>query len=351
MGSISDYVALLERIWAAQNYTNNGPLVRQLEQQFREQLSIRFPVVVNNGTIALHLALRILDLKGCDILTTPFTWISSSSSILWEHCNPIFVDIEPNTFNIDSKRLSDSLTPNTKAILAVHVFSNPCDVVEIERFAQENNLNVIYDAAHAFGVAVNGKNIYEWGDVSTASFHATKVFNTVEGGAIICSSEELYERARSIRDFGYSRERNIEALGINAKMSELHAAIGILNLPLYSEAVNRRKKLTEAYRQILQHQVAYQSYDESSYNYSYMPIVLPSEEILCRVVDALQSINVFPRRYFYPSLSHIDKLFPNQPCPIAEDISRRILCLPLYPALEVKEVEVIAQKILEVVVY
>ena len=346
VASLGDVTTLLQEVWDAQNFTNNGPMLRKLENALRSTLHIRHPVIVNNGTIAIHIALRALQLSDCAVITTPFTWIATSSCLLWENCTPIFVDINPHTFNIDVSKIEAAITPQTKAILAVHVFSNPCDVESIEVIAKKHNLAVIYDAAHAFGVEHKGRNIYEWGDLSTASFHATKVFNTAEGGAIICSSQELYETVYSIRDFGFSRSRDIVRLGTNAKMSEIHAVLGLANLPLLDGAIHKRKMITECYKRILGNHVDYQQYDADSYNYAYMPIILKDEPTTIRVVEHLQTHNAFPRRYFHPSLSEITVLFPQQPCPISEDISKRILCLPIYPDLTLEQVEHIAQLIL-----
>ncbi len=344
---LAEYTKLLEDVWASQWYTNNGPLLRRLESELCTHLSVTNTLLVNNGTIALHVALKALNLPKGKILTTPFTWIATASSLVWEGHEPIFVDVDPHTFNIDPKKLEAAITEDTVAIMAVHVFSNPCDVQGIDAIANQHNLPVIYDAAHAFGVKVAGKSIFEWGDISTASFHATKVFNTTEGGGVFTTSTELFERVRAIRDFGFDRQREIVHVGTNAKMSELHAAMGLANLPMVNNAIAKRKRITEAYQQILNGHVQFQHYNPAAYNFAYMPIVLNSEAQLLNVVEHLKANNVFPRRYFHPSLSSLEHLFDRQPCPIAESLANRILCLPLYPTLGLDAVEKIAQLVIK----
>ncbi len=344
---LQEYTKLLEEVWTSQWYTNNGPLLRRLETELCAHLTVPNALLVNNGTIALLVALKALDLPKGKIVTTPFTWIATASSIVWEGHQPIFVDVEPHTFNIDPKKLEASITQDTVAIMAVHVFSNPCDVQAIEAIAHKHNLPVIYDAAHAFGVQVAGKSIFEWGDISTVSFHATKVFNTTEGGGVFTTSSELFERVRAIRDFGFDRQRDIVHVGTNAKMSELHAAMGLVNLPTVHQAIAKRKAITETYQRLLTGHVQFQHYDPVAYNFAYMPIVLDSEPQLLNVLEHLKAHNVFPRRYFHPSLSSLENLFAHQACPIAESLASQILCLPLYPALELDTVEKIAQLVIK----
>lgn len=344
---LDTYTKLLDSVWQSQWFTNNGPLVRQLERDLCNRLSISNTILVNNGTIALHVALKALDLPKGTILTTPFTWIATASSIVWEGHIPQFVDVDPLTFNIDVTKVEAAITSDTVAIVAVHVFSNPCDVEALETISQKYNLPILYDAAHAFGVRTGNRSIFEWGDISTASFHATKVFNTAEGGGVFCNTTALQERVRSIRDFGFNSHREIQMVGTNAKMSELHAALGLANLPLVDIAIEKRRKLTEQYTHTLSNTVVFQQYDPKSYNYAYMPIVLQSEHQLRNVVEHLQRHNVFPRRYFHPSLSSLKHLFPEQGCPVAESLANRILCLPLYPDLSLEMVEQIAHLVIE----
>lgn len=347
LNSLSEYSVLLEKIWESRQLTNTGPLSRQLESALSAFLSTPHVLLVTNGTLAIHVAIQALDLKDCEIITTPFTWISTATSILWEHCTPVFVDIDPNTFNIDPAAIEAAITPNTKAILAVHVFSNPCDVDRINAIAKKYNLRVIYDAAHAFGVNIQGQSIFDFGDLSTTSFHATKIFNTAEGGAVFCTNEDLYYKVRSVRDFGFSLKRELVRLGTNAKMSELHAALGLVNLPLFEESKRSRAIRTKRYKELLQNHVVYQEYDPDAYNYAYMPVVFQDETTLLKVVEGLNAINVFPRRYFYPSLSEINVLFGKPHTPLSESLSKRILCLPLYPDLALEDVDRIAYEILK----
>ena len=347
LGSIEQYNLLIQQLWNSRQLTNSGPLARQLEQKLAETLNVKLPLLVSNGTIALHVAIRALELQSCEIITTPFTWVSSASSIVWEQCTPIFVDVDPATFNIDPQKIEAAITERTKAILAVHVFSNPCDVEAIESIAAKYNLKVIYDAAHAFGVQFKGQSIFEYGDISTTSFHATKIFNTAEGGAVFSSTKDLYEMVHSIRDFGFDRSREIVRLGTNAKMSELNAALGLVNLPSVNENIALRKERTERYRSILGNHVQYQQYDELAYNYAYMPVVFSDEHSLLQVLQGLHAIQVYPRRYFHPSLSEMNKVFNKPHSPMANALSKRILCLPLYPDLAMEHVEGIAHTILK----
>lgn len=346
LGSLEKYQELLSQLWTSRQLTNSGPLSMKLEREIAQVLGVPFPLLVSNGTIALHVAIRALELQHCEIITTPFTWVSSASSILWEQCTPVFVDIDPATFNIDPSKIEDTITDRTKAILAVHVFSNPCDVHAIEQIAAKHNLKVIYDAAHAFGVEIDGKSIFEYGDISTASFHATKVFNTAEGGAVFSSTEELKEMVHSVRDFGFDRTRDIVRLGTNGKMSELSAALGLVNLPLLKDSIRLRRERSERYQTILGEHVTYQQYDSEAYNYAYMPVVFDNENTLLQVVDRLNAIKVYPRRYFHPSLSDMNKVFDKPYTPQADALSQRILCLPLYPDLPMEHVDIIANEIL-----
>ena len=348
LGSLEQYHQLLEQVWNSRQLTNSGPLAMQLERELASTLQVQFPLLVSNGTIALHVAIRALELQNCEIITTPFTWVSSASSIVWEQCTPVFVDVDKATFNIDPQKIEAAITDRTKAILAVHVFSNPCDVVAIESIAAKYNLKVIYDAAHAFAVRVGDKSIFEYGDISTASFHATKVFNTAEGGAVFSSTKELYEMVHSVRDFGFDRARDIVRLGTNGKMSELSAALGLVNLPIVADCIAKRKERYGRYKNILGNRVQYQQYDEQAYNYAYMPVVFEDEDSLLQVMEGLNAIDVYPRRYFHPSLSEMNKVFDKPNTPMADAISKRILCLPLYPDLAMEHVEAIANEIVSI---
>ena len=346
VASLANIQKHLIDVWENKYFTNNGQKLRLLEEEIYQKLDTKQkPIIVSNGTIAMHMALKALELPAGEILTTPFSWIATTSAILWERYTPVFVDIHPKTLNINVEQLEERITSKTRAIMAVHVFSNPCDVEKIEALAEKYNLKVIYDAAHAFGVNYRGRSVFDWGDISTTSFHATKVFNTIEGGAVFTKSPDLYEVLYSIRDFGFSRNREIIRVGMNAKMSEIHASIGLSNLQLVDGAIAKRRKICELYQKIIGDKVEYQEFEAESYNYAYMPIMLPTEEQLLKIIDGLQKENVFPRRYFYPSLHELESLYEIQECPVSSDISRRIICLPMYPDLETDIVEKIAEKI------
>ena len=332
----------LEAVWASGIFTHNGPKVQRFEQEIDKVLTSNTSVAVTNGTIAIQIAMRALDLFEGEIITTPFSWIATCSSILWERCTPVFVDIDPQTLNIDPNKIESAITKNTRAIMGVHVFSSPCDVVSIAEIAERNNLKVIYDGAHAFAVQFLGKSLLDFGDISTTSFHATKLLSSGEGGAVFASGT-LKERVRSIRFFGHDSQKNIIDTGCNGKMTEIHASLGLVNLPLLPSILKKRKSIYEQYRSILQDSVQYQGFPKKSYNHSYMPIILKSEEQLLRVMNKLNENNVFPRRYFYPSLNMVDAVKQYTPCPISEDISSRIMTLPSYHDLAEEEIEGIAE--------
>lgn len=344
---LEKYTSILKGVWESGILTHNGPLVQRLEKEIDSYHGINTSCLVTNGTIALHLALRALDLVEGEIITTPFSWISSCGSIQWEGCRPVFIDVDPETFNIDPDKIEAAITKNTRAILGVHVFSSPCDVERIEAIAAKHKLNVIYDGAHAFGVKHKGRSIFSWGDISTTSLHATKLLNTGEGG-VVFPSEVLKERIQSLRFFGIDSDKNITSIGTNAKMTEIHAALGLSNLPNISNSISLRKSIYNIYFDTLCHKVSFQNFNPSSYNYSYMPILFHSEEELLAVVDHLNLNNVFPRRYFYPSLNEVRAVQQYTPCPISEDLSRRILCMPSYDALPPKIVKWISDLVLEV---
>lgn len=341
---LESYVQHLTNVWESGIFTHNGPKVQLLEKKINEYLGINSTVAVTNGTIAMQMALRALDITDGEIITTPFSWIATCSAILWERCEPVFVDVDPNTFNIDPEKIEQAITKRTKAILAVHVFSNPCEVGKIEAIAQKYGLKVIYDGAHAFGVKHKGRSIFDWGDISTVSFHATKLFNTGEGGAIFAQGE-LKERVKSIRFFGHDSHKQIVDIGCNGKMTEIHASLGLANLSLTDSVVKKRRAIYQTYKGILDNCVEFQHFVQDSYNYSYMPILLKSEEACLLVVQTLKNINVFPRRYFYPSLNMIKAVKQYTPCPISENLSSRILCLPSYNDLSLHDVEKIAKVI------
>jgi len=339
---LGEYTAYLERIWASGWITNNGELVLELEKKLAEYLKVPYVQYVSNGTIALQLALRALDVDG-EVITTPFSYVATVNSILWERCTPVFVDIENRTFGIDANKIEDAITEHTRAIMPVHVYGYPCDVNKIEVLAQKYNLKVIYDGAHAFGCEFNNSSLLNYGDLSTLSFHATKLFHTVEGGAVIAHTPEMADKLWKLKSFGHRNDDYFLA-GINGKNSEFHAAMGLCVLPKVGEIIEKRREIFEWYAKGLAGLglVFPQIIQGLKYNYSYYPVLFNSEEQLLRVYAELGKNEITPRRYFYPSLNTLPYL-QKQDCPVAEDISRRVLCLPLYVGLDEAQVETICE--------
>lgn len=338
------YQAYLDGIWQRQWLTNMGPLSDELECRLTEKLGVNHLLYVTNGTIALQMAIKALELKG-EIVTTPFSFVATTSSIVWEGCVPVFVDIDAKTLNIDANKIEEAITESTSAILATHVYGNPCDVVAIEEIAKKYNLKVIYDGAHAFGVEVDGKSIFSYGDISTCSLHATKLYHSIEGGLIVCNDAELYQKLRYIRNFGISGFDTFAELGLNGKNSEYHAAMGLVNLD-YLQAIHlKRKELTELYNELLVNftQIRPKWYASATLNYAYYPILLPSEEVLLEIVERLKKQGIQTRRYFYPSLANSLPYLPAKDLPVTDDAAKRILCLPLYYDLKLEEVQQICQ--------
>lgn len=340
-----EYSQYLTGIWERNWLTNNGPLVVKLEQDLREYLGVKHLFFVNNGTIAIQIALKALDVKG-EVITTPFSYVATTSSIVWEQCTPRFADIEPISKTIDPKAVEALINPNTQAILATHVYGNPCDVAALEAISKKHNVPIIYDAAHAFGVHFKDTSVLNNGDISTLSFHATKLFHTIEGGAIITNNDELAERINYMRNFGHSSPTTFVGCGINAKSSEFNAAMGLCMLPKVSELVAKRKTLFERYNQLLADTplVPLQVREGTEYNYAYYPIVFEDEAKLLQVVAALEAIDIVTRRYFFPSLNTLDYV-NYEPCPVSEDVSRRVLCLPFYPQLSFDEQDMVVQAV------
>jgi dTDP-4-amino-4,6-dideoxygalactose transaminase len=328
------YKKLIDKIYENGWVTNNGPLVSTLEKRLAKYLGVKNIVLVSNGTSALEIAYRTLDLKGYAI-TTPFSFVATTSSLVTNGLKPIFADIDPKTLNINSNKIEDLITTNTSAIVPVHVFGNACDVEKIDEIAKQNGLRVIYDAAHAFGITYKNKSILNYGDISTLSFHATKLFHSIEGGALIINDDSLVEKARYLINFGIENEESIPELGTNAKMNEFEAAMGLCMLDEMEGIQHKREELYHLYREELENVVQFQEQSiHSSSNYGYMPIILKDEKQLFAIQKALNAENIFPRRYFYPSLDTLYYIEPKQYMPISRDISKRILCLPLYPELE-----------------
>lgn len=343
---IEDYKRFVDGIWARNWVTNHGPLVNELELRLKEYLKLDYALFLANGTIALQIAIKALELKG-DIITTPFSYVATTSSIVWEGCRPVFADIDINTLNIDPSKIENCITPSTTAILATHVYGNPCDIESIEHIASKNGLKVIYDAAHCFGTKFMGESVFKFGDISTASFHATKLFHTGEGGAVFTTNPAILKKMAYLRNFGHESPVDFADIGINGKNSELHAAMGLSVLPYVDSILARRKELSEYYDKMIANlNVKKISINKNAdYNYSYYPVVFTSEADLLKAVELLNKNQIYPRRYFYPSLNNLHYV-DYQRAPISEDISKRILCLPLYFELSVEEIDMITRLLL-----
>ena len=338
MPDFEKYQEKIKKLWETRWLTNNGDYLVELERRLSERFDTQC-VIVSNGTLALLIAIELFDFpKGSEIIVTPFTFAATVEAIIWQGYKPIFADIDPETFNISPEEIEKRITEKTVAIMPVHVFGNPCNVEEIQDIAEKHNLRVIYDAAHCFDVFYEGKSVYKFGNVSVASFHATKVFHTIEGGAIFSDNTELIEKAKRLRNFGFNEKIEIVDVGINAKMNEFQAAMGLLNLEIVDEEIKKRKRVFEKYRELLDDIVDYQRLSErlTKYNYIYMPVLFEDEKTRDNVFEELRANGYNTRKYFYPSLNSI---FSKQSCPNSESVSSRILHLPLYGDLEDEHIE------------
>ncbi len=333
----------MKDIWRREWLTNNGPLVNELELKLKEYLRVPHILFLSNGTIALQIAIKALGLKG-EIITTPFSYVATTSSILWEGSKPVFVDIDRETLNIDSEKIEAAITPHTSAILATHVFGNPCEIDRINEIACRNNLKVIYDAAHCFGTTYKGRSVFNYGDVTATSFHATKLFHTIEGGAVFCSEPDLLKKMAYLRNFGHNGPDNFAEIGINGKNSEFHAAMGLLNLAYIDKIIQQREKLSRQYDVWLRRDgISHPLYNnDATVNYAYYPVIFENEELTLRVERELVANRVNPRRYFRPSLNSI-LIFNPSSCPVSDELTSRILCLPLYHTLSFSEVDYICR--------
>lgn len=348
---LEEYKQYVDGIWQRTWLTNNGPLVNELELKLKQYLGVPHILFLANGTIALQIALRALGVKG-KVITTPFTYVATASSIVWEGCTPVFVDIDPQTLNIDPKAIEQAIAPDTAAIVATHVFGNPCNIDAITKLASGRRIPVIYDAAHCFGSTYRGKSVFAFGDVSTASFHATKLYHTIEGGAVFTSSPTLLEKMSFMRNFGHNGPEDFAEIGINGKNSEFHAAMGLANLTHVPEILRSRREQCLRYDSWLD-RVASQkqeSLPESDVNHAYYPLILENEALTLKVKSELENNKIFPRRYFYPSLNTVP-LFAGKELRISESISRRILCLPLYHSLSMEEIDFISRIVLRACTY
>lgn len=346
-----EYVKYLDGIWERNWLTNNGPLVNELELQLKQYLKINHMLYLGNGTIALQIAMKALELKG-EIITTPFSYVATTSSIVWEGCKPVFVDINAESLNIDPEKIEAAITPNTSAILATHCFGNPCDIDAIQDIANKYSLKVIYDAAHCFGTRYKGKSIFEYGDISTTSFHATKLFHTIEGGAVFTKDPALLKKMVYMRNFGHDGPVKFNGVGINGKNSEFHAAMGLCNLDYVNDILQSRKMQSVFYdRYLSKFDIRKQViYHDTDYNYSYYPVILEDEKTTLKVKESLEKSEIFPRRYFYPSLSSLEYV-GEWHTPISDNIASRILCLPIYYTLSEYEQRLICRKILRIFRY
>jgi dTDP-4-amino-4,6-dideoxygalactose transaminase len=335
---IEEYIKHLEKIWETNWLTNHGPLIQELEARLADYLGVPYIHCISNGTLAIQIALRALGIQG-EVITTPFSYVATTNSILWEHCQPVFVDIDPHTFCIDPQKIEATITERTRAILAVHVYGYPCDVDKIDNLAKKYNLKVVYDAAHAFGCKLNGSSLLNHGDLSTLSFHATKLFHTVEGGAIVAHTPQMADTLNKIRSFGHLGDEYF-TLGVNGKNSEFHAAMGLCMLPRVADIIQRRRAICELYDAELGNLgiVVFNNAQYYEYNYAYYPVLFRDEKQLLSVKQVLNLNQINPRRYFYPSLNTLPFLQRKQACPISEDTSSRVLCLPLYDSLEKEDV-------------
>lgn len=341
------YKEYIDEIYRNGWITNYGPLVQRLEKRLAKYLGVKNVVLVSNGTTALEVAYRTLDIKGFAI-TTPFSFVATTSSLVTNNILPIFADIDKKTLNIDVKNIERLITPNTSAIVPVHVFGNICDVEKIDAIAKKNNLKVIYDSAHVFDVKYKNKSILNYGDISTLSFHATKLFHTIEGGALIINDDNLVKKARHLINFGIENPESIPLLGTNGKMNEFEAAMGLCVLDDIEEIKEKRKVIFQYYETELKEIVKFQKKNKNStLNYSYFPIVFKSQETLLKVQKALNKKQIFPRRYFYPSLDSLQYIEPKQICKKSREMSRKILCLPIYPELMKNEQKLIIKLIKE----
>ena len=345
---LEEYKAYIDSIWHRNWLTNNGPLVNELEIKVKDYLGLQHILFLGNGTVALQIAIKVLNLKG-EIITTPFSYVATTSSIVWEGCKPVYVDIDPLSLNIDPFKIEAAITPDTSAILATHVYGNPCDIDAIDAIAKKHKLKVIYDAAHCFGTTYKNKSVYGYGDISTASFHATKVYHSTEGGAVFTNDVELVKQMSFLRNFGHSGIDEFTGAGINGKNSEFHAAMGLCNLKYIDQILRERTKSCQFYDEKLVTLSVQRPLinPKGQWNHSYYPVIFDTEEQLLKSMQLLNDNWIYPRRYFYPALNRLHYVKP-QETTIADSISKRVLCLPLYYGLREEDISFVARLLLRI---
>lgn len=341
---LENYLEKITKIFSSRSLTNHGRNVQELEHLLTGFLEAPYLSLCANGTLALQLALRLLQLNGKPVVTTPFSYVATLSALLWEGCEPIFADIDPRTLCLSPQSVEARLAerPDAAGVLPVHVYGNACDVVALEDICRRHGVALLYDAAHAFGCRLHGRGLLSWGDAAAGSFHATKLFHTVEGGCVSCRTEEAWERLSLLRAFGH-RGDDFICLGINAKMSELHAAMGLCMLPILPEMLLRRAELCAAYDALLdmpRHGLARPAmHPDLEWNHAYYPVIFPDGASMTRCLAALNQEQIYPRRYFHPSLNTLPYVRPVQPCPVSEDMTQRVACLPLWPDMGMDTLE------------
>lgn len=349
---LEEFTELLKQIWDNKILTNNGPFHQRFEKELAEYLGVKYISVFSNGTLALMTALQALRITG-EVITTPFSFVATTHSLWWNNIKPVFADIDPYTFNLDPEKVEAAITPLTTAIMPVHVYGNPCNLEALQKIADTYGLKLIYDAAHAFGVKVNGNSVLNFGDLSILSFHATKVFNTIEGGAIICQDEKTKKRIDFLKNFGFADEVTVIEPGINAKMNEVQAAYGLLQLKKVDECIIKRKTIADTYREqlkLVDGVTCFEDIKDVRHAYSYFPILVDKEEFgktRDELYDALKTNNIFGRRYFYPLISQFPTYRGLQSAkpdnlPVATKVAEQVICLPIYPDLDLTEVKRIA---------
>lgn len=341
-----EYTARIKNIWADHWLTNHGPLSLEFEKGLSAYLGVRNLQFITNGTIALQIAYKALELKG-EVITTPFSFIATSSSLHWEGCRIVFADIDGGSFNLDPARIENQITDKTSAIVATHVYGNPCEIGALTAIAKKHNLKLIFDAAHCFGVRYRGKSVLEYGHASMLSLHATKLFHSTEGGVLVTEDDSLNAKFWELKNFGFKKEEVILGQGINGKNSEFHAAMGLCNLKYADKILDRYRKNYLHYKELLQgcQGINFQVLNpDADYNYAYFPILLESEKAALLIKSELGKEGIFSRRYFYPALNNVSYL-AGQKCEVAESVSCRILCLPMSYYLAEAEVEKIAKTI------